>query len=62
MRSVSAVQTNGLRLRLCSAEIAVDRGLQDDERMKDTALQAPAGERGKKAFDRISPGAGSRVK
>jgi hypothetical protein len=39
------------------AEIAVDRSLQVDQRVEDAALQAPAGQRGKKAFDRIGPGA-----
>ena len=42
------------------AEIAVDRRLQIDQRAEDAALQAPAGQRGKKAFDRIGPGARGR--
>ena len=41
-------------------EIAVDRGLQIDQRMEDTALQPSAGEGGKKALDRVGPGAGGR--
>ena len=36
-------------------EVAVDRGLQIDERMKDAALQPPAGQPGKKTFDRVEP-------
>ena len=41
-------------------EMAVDRGLQVDQRMEHAALQAPAGQGGKKAFDRIGPGARGR--
>ena len=39
-------------------EIAVDRGLQVNERVEGAALQAPAGERGEEGLDRIAPGAG----
>ena len=42
------------------AEIAVDRGLQVDERAEDAALQPPAGQRREKAFDGIGPRARSR--
>ena len=36
-------------------EVAVDRGLQVDQRAKDAALQPPAGERGEEGLDRIGP-------
>ena len=40
----------------CAVVLAeVDRRLQVDERMEDTASQAPAGERGEKALDGIDP-------
>ena len=42
------------------AEIAVDRGLQINQRMEDTALQASAGEGGEEALDRIGPRARGR--
>jgi hypothetical protein len=58
MRSGSAVQTKGLGLRFVLAEIAVDRGLEIDQRMEDAALQAAARERGEERFNRIGPGAG----
>jgi hypothetical protein len=37
-------------------EIAVDRGLQIDQRMKHAALQSPTGKPGKQPFDRVEPG------
>src|SRR5271155_257382 len=42
------------------AEIAVDRGLQVNQRREDAALQAPPGQGGEKALDRIGPGARGR--
>jgi len=39
------------------AEVAIDRGLQVDQRAEDAALQSPAGEGGEEALDRIGPGA-----
>ena len=56
MRSGSAVQVKGFGLWLCSAEISVDRRLQVDERMKDTAFEPAAGEFGKEPLDRVEPG------
>ena len=50
----------GFGFAVVLAEIAVDRGLQVDQRMEHTALQASAGQRGKKAFERIGPGARGR--
>ena len=38
-----------------SPRIAVDRGLQVDERAEDAALQAPPGQRGEEALDGIEP-------
>ena len=49
----------GFGFAVVFAEVAVDRGLQVDQRAKDAALQPPAGERGKEGLDRIGPGAGS---
>ena len=49
----------GFGFAVVFAEVAVDRGLQVDQRAKDAALQSPAGERGKEGLDRIGPGAGS---
>jgi len=48
----------GLGFAVVLTEIAVDRGLQIDERMEDAALQPSPGERGKEALDRICPGTG----
>ena len=45
------------RFAVMLAEIAVDRGLQIDQRAEDATLQPPAGEGGKKAFNGIGPGA-----
>src|SRR5271170_2167688 len=42
------------------AEIAVDRGLQVNQRLEHAALQAPPGQGGEKALDRIGPGARGR--
>jgi len=47
----------GLGFAVVLAEVAVDRGLQVDQRVEDAALQAPAGERGEEGLDRIGPGA-----
>src|SRR6516162_277040 len=47
----------GFGFAVVLAEIAVDRGLQVDERAEDAALQSPAGEGGEEALDRIGPGA-----
>ena len=52
-RSGSAVQTKGFEFAIVLAEIAVDRGLQIDERAEDAALQAATGQ----GLDRIGPGA-----
>ena len=49
----------GFGFAVVFAEIAVNRGLQVDQRMEDAALQTPAGEGGEKALDRIGPRAGS---
>jgi hypothetical protein len=49
MRSGSAVHTKGFGLLLCSAG-----GLKVDEGMKDAALQAAAGELGKKPSSALS--------
>jgi hypothetical protein len=43
-------------LTVVLADVSVDRRLQVDERMEDTALQSPACDGGKKAFDRVGPG------
>ena len=48
----------GFGFAVVLAEVAVDRGLQVDERAKDAALQSLAGERGKEGLDGIGPGAG----
>ena len=48
----------GFGFAVVFAEVAVDRGLQVDERVKDAALQSLAGEGGKEGLDRIGPGAG----
>jgi hypothetical protein len=58
MRLGSAVQTKGFGFAVVFAEVAVDRGLQVDQRVEDAAPQAPAGERGEERLDRIGPGAG----
>ena len=42
-------------------EVAVDRGLQVDERMEHAALQAPSGQLGEEAVDGVEPrGGGGR--
>src|SRR5512132_3407702 len=41
-------------------EIAVDRGLQLDDRAEHAALQPSAGEHRKEGLDRVQPGAGGR--
>ena len=38
-------------------EIAVDSGLEVDDRSEDAALQAPLGERGEEGLDGVEPGA-----
>jgi len=48
----------GFGFSIVLAEIAVDRGVQVDERVEGAALQAPAGERGDESLDRIGSGAG----
>ena len=50
----------GFGFAVVLAEIAVDRGLQVDERVEDAALQSAAGQGGEKALDRIGPGARGR--
>jgi hypothetical protein len=52
----------GFGFAVVLAEIAVDRRLEIDQRMEDAALEPPAGKRGKKALDRIRPGARGEVK
>src|SRR3954468_6067304 len=41
-------------------EIAVDSGLEVDDRSEDAALQAPLGERGEEGLDGVEPGARGR--
>ena len=41
-------------------QVAVDGGLQVDERMEDAATEAAAGELGEEALDRIEPGCRGR--
>ena len=60
MRSGSAVQMKGLGRWLCSFEVAVDRGLEVDQRVEGAALQAAAGQRGEEGLDGVDPGAGGR--
>ena len=43
----------GFGFAVVLAEIAVDRGLQIDQRAKDAALQSPAGEGSKEGLHRI---------
>ena len=50
----------GLWLVVGLGEEAVDGGLEVDDRVKDTALQAASGELGEVAFDGIEPGGGCR--
>jgi hypothetical protein len=49
-----------LRFAIVLAEVAINRGLEVDERMENAALQSPTGERCEEGLDRIGPRAGGR--
>jgi hypothetical protein len=60
--SGSAVHTKGLGVIIGFCEEAVDDRLQIADRTKGAALGAPSAQLGKKAFDRVEPGARGGVK
>jgi len=45
----------GFRVLVGFGDEAVDGGLQIDERMKDAALEPPAGQAGEEGLDRVQP-------
>ena len=50
----------GLGALVVLVEVAVDRGLEVDQRVEGAAVQAAAGERGEEGLDGVDPGAGGR--
>jgi|SRR6516162_5489119 len=60
MSSTNLVQTNGLGLALCSAQVGVDGGRQVGDLAEDAAANALAGHLGEEVLDGVEPGGGSR--
>ena len=59
-RSGSAVQVKGLGCVVVLGDVAVDGGLQVDERAEDPALEPPPGERREEALHGVEPGCAGR--